>query len=46
MGLSGGVARTSLPEWMAAEGDAHFLALNREWLQSGVDRRTTFNEWL
>jgi hypothetical protein len=42
---SGGAWRTSLPEWIAAEGRQHFLRLNNEWLRSG-EKYTPFNDWL
>jgi hypothetical protein len=42
---SGGAWRTSLPEWIAAEGRQHFLRLNNEWLMSG-EKYTPFNDWL
>jgi hypothetical protein len=42
---SGGAWRTTLPEWIAAEGRQHFLRLNSEWLKSG-EKYTPFNDWL
>lgn len=42
---SGGDVKLSFPEWLEAEGSAHFLDLNRQWLASG-DRNISFNDWL
>jgi hypothetical protein len=42
---SGGAWRSTLPEWIAAEGRQHFLRLNNEWLMSG-EKYTPFNDWL
>jgi len=41
----GATVKTSFPEWMEGEGAGHILALNEQWLATGL-RNTPFNEWL
>jgi len=42
---TGAAWRTSFPEWLPIEGNAHFLKLNDEWLRNS-DQRTAFNDWM